>query len=162
VEATLAALRAAGYAPVAEDAAGTPVLDRLPRSRVPEAMTAPPTRPQPVDHLGLAKALLAKPAASNVIPLYRAPTHRARAATGTAHHLGRYADHLGTAERQLLAGAIDREEPVRIAYVDSGGQLTERVIEQMELDGVSIVAWCRLREDERRFLLRRVAAVSPA
>jgi predicted DNA-binding transcriptional regulator YafY len=65
-------------------------------------------------------------------------------------------------EQRLLAHAIDTGGAVRIAYVDGDGRSTVRVIEEIELAGAVIEAWCRLREDERMFMLNRIEAVAPA
>ena len=80
--------------------------------------------------------------------------------TGTA--LDRHAGQLPARQRRLLAEALDGEGEVRISYLDATGTRTSRVIEPLELDGNSVVAWCRLRDDERRFTLSRIASVSPA
>ena len=37
-----------------------------------------------------------------------------------------------------------------------------RVIEVTELLGGAVEAWCRLREDERMFMIDRIQAVAPA
>jgi predicted DNA-binding transcriptional regulator YafY len=76
--------------------------------------------------------------------------------------VGKYADRLPAEQRRLLADAIDHDGEVRIGYIDSAGQRTVRVIEQLVLDGDAVVAWCRLRDDERQFLLERITEVSPA
>jgi predicted DNA-binding transcriptional regulator YafY len=72
------------------------------------------------------------------------------------------APQLDSRQRQLLADAIDEQLPVRIDYVDGDGRLSTRVIEEIELSGAVIEAWCRLRDDERMFLLDRIGAVSEA
>ena len=72
------------------------------------------------------------------------------------------APQLDPDERRLLADAIDDQRPVRIDYVDGEGKFSSRVIEEIELSGTVIEAWCRLREDERMFMLDRIDAVSPA
>ncbi len=159
VDATLAALRSAGYAPVGEDSDGAPVLDRLPRlrARTPKQLRRTP----PDDHLALAKALLGK--GNNLFGEAVAPVLQLRRTAPdsptTLQVIAEHTAHLPQQERHLLAEAIDHDEELEIGYLDSTGKSTRRVIEQLELDGDSIVAWCRLRDDERRFLLARITSV---
>jgi predicted DNA-binding transcriptional regulator YafY len=63
---------------------------------------------------------------------------------------------------RLLAHAIDTGGPVRIDYVNQAGNVSNRVIESIELAGTSIFAWCRMRQDERMFNLARILTVAPA
>jgi predicted DNA-binding transcriptional regulator YafY len=93
-----------------------------------------------------------------VIPLRRTPV----ASRSTEQRISRYTSQLTAEQRGVLAAAIDADAPVTIGYLDSGGRHTRRVIDQLELDGDALVAWCHLRNDERRFLLDRIDAVSPA
>jgi predicted DNA-binding transcriptional regulator YafY len=51
---------------------------------------------------------------------------------------------------------------VTIAYTTGSGDVSERVIEPMELAAGMLVAWCRLRDDERKFALARIGSVRPA
>jgi predicted DNA-binding transcriptional regulator YafY len=93
------------------------------------------------------------------------PARKKRAANerdGTLELVGRYARQLDDDEQRLLAYAIDTGSPVRIHYVDGDGQPSVRVIEPIEFTGNSVDAWCRLRDDERMFVLSRIGAVSPA
>ncbi|MBO0869745.1 MAG: hypothetical protein J2P15_14385, partial [Micromonosporaceae bacterium] len=76
--------------------------------------------------------------------------------------VARRARLLNPFEQRLLANAIDEGEPVEIGYLDAHGQHTRRVIEAMMLDGPGVAAWCRLREDDRMFLLDRIDSVNPA
>jgi Helicase conserved C-terminal domain len=181
---TLATLRTAGYAPVGEDADGLPRIERAARRR---AKPAPVRRPLPVpreaagtDPAELAAALLAGPRPSTAF-FGAGPAHpagsTARPATGrsapdrplrlvrtpqTLEVIETRAPQLDPAERRLLAHAIDNQSAVRIDYVDSDGQFSSRIIEDIALDGAMIEAWCRLRGDERMFALSRIDAVSPA
>ncbi len=174
---TLVALRSAGYAPVGEDASGEPLVERVDRRRA-----VAPARQRTVrrasarelaDPAELAKVLLEAP--------QPAESSSARAAGGTRQgsvtvvDFGRPADAgdtlaavqsratgLDEDEQRLLAHAIDTGGAVRIGYVDGDGRSTVRVIEEIELIGTAIEAWCRLREDERMFMLNRIEAVAPA
>jgi Helicase conserved C-terminal domain len=79
------------------------------------------------------------------------------AAEAVATHAG----HLGPAGQALLAKAIANGAAVRIRYTDSGGRTSNRIIEPLELDDHLLIAWCRMREDERAFALDRIDAVWP-
>jgi hypothetical protein len=188
-EQTLAALRAAGYAPVGEDAAGEPVLRRVePRRAAKRRQTlsyrtlAPPR--EPAEPGALAAALLspepkkrgakaAKGGAKAAKPPRQAPVPDPEPELDldwdfepeppdTLTVVTRCADLLNPFEQRLLAHAIDESHPVEIGYLDASGRHTTRVIEGMMLDGKGIAAWCRLRDDERMFLLDRIDSVAPA
>ena len=191
---TLAALRAAGYAPVAESADGVPVLERVERRRAPgghpagtragaaskgagataeegrkgRAAASPPAPEE------FAKTLLAAP-----VPAPRRapdeapggaqaggsggyPVGPAPQAGGTESEVAELAAHLAPGERRLLAHAIETGQPVRIEYTNAQGNSSQRVIEPVELAAGLLVAWCRLREDERVFAVHRIAAVAPS
>jgi len=165
VASTLAALRAAGYAPVGETADGVPLLERAaPRRAAARGPLVPQPRHQPEsDPYELAAALLAAPVVADEAPPQ--PTLRllsTPAKASTSSVVGRYATHLSAAEQQLLATAIDESQPVRIAYTSGEGVPTARVIEPIELEGGMLVAWCHLRDGERNFVLSRIGAVTPA
>ncbi|BCB84245.1 WYL domain-containing protein [Phytohabitans suffuscus] len=71
------------------------------------------------------------------------------------------APNLTTTEARILAHAIDHRQPVTISYVNRDGNSSRRTIDNIDLTGGSLLAWCRLREDERWFNLRRIIAVEP-
>lgn len=167
---TLAGLREAGYAPVAERSDGTAVLEqarphraagaRSPARRVSReagspgaartaAAPAQSRSAEPVTPETLARTLLAKP--DSVAP----PASKSLYAVRDA------ARQLSDGPARILAHAIDTGSPVRIDYVNQAGNVTSRVIEDIDLSGTMILAWCRLREDERMFNLGRILAVSP-
>jgi hypothetical protein len=178
----LAALRSAGYAPVGEDASGAPVIERLDRRRAkpPAARRQQPewTREEPrlhplaVDPAELADFLLAapmlgtpprQPRPADLLPKVLERERRLHVVRQpTLEVLEVKAPQLDPEQRRLLADAIDEQQPVRIDYVDGDGRFSSRVIEEIELSGTVIEAWCRLRDDERMFLLDRIDAVSPA
>ncbi len=157
---TLATLRAAGYAPLAEHADGTPVWERQATRRGavraarrggPRQSSAPaPDRSAPAEPRQLAGTLLAR--ADNAIP----------AVSATLVAVKRGAPRLTAGEARLLAHAVDTGTPVRIDYLSSTGSTTSRIIDELELDHGAIEAWCRLRDDQRRFTLNGILAVAPA
>ncbi len=162
---TLDALRAAGYAPVGEDASGQPVIERVSRRRAarPAYPPAPrrPTRvadPVETDPAELAKALLTAKPVEPPAPLVRV----VKRVSDTAKVVDRHAGHLDDDERRLLAHAIDTGTAVRIHYTDGEGRQSVRVIEPIELSGNALEAWCQLRADDRNFALDRIDAVGPA
>jgi hypothetical protein len=148
---TLAALRAAGYAPVAEDADGEPVPETVAVHRVRAAGTGRdrvvPRPEQPPEPRTLARTLLV--GTDTVAPAVSATLRRLRATA------------LTPTEARLLAHAVDNGGPVRIEYRSQSGGVTRRVIEDAVLDDGSLMAWCRLRDDERRFSLNGILSVTP-
>jgi hypothetical protein len=166
----LPVLRNAGYAPVAEAADGTPIVERatdhrastgspnLARAKSPaKRQTAKPrqaaksgqgaNRPEAAD---LVRKLLAAPD-ETLIPL-----------TPSLEEVRLSSTNLTTSEARILAHAIDHGQPVTISYVNRDGNPSNRTIDNIELTGGSLLAWCRLREDERWFNLKRIIAVEPA
>ncbi|MCW6006971.1 helicase C-terminal domain-containing protein, partial [Micromonospora sp. CPCC 205371] len=142
---TLAALRSAGYAPIGEDASGAAAIERPARRRAP----APRRPPEPrVPRAGVKPAELAA-------RLLEAPE-------SVLHHVQVAAPHLGDGEQRLLAAAVDGGLAVTINYTDAQGAVSRRVIEPLDLDGPMLAAWCRLRDDERMFLLDRIDSVASA
>ncbi|EXG79613.1 helicase-associated domain-containing protein [Cryptosporangium arvum] len=168
---TLAALRAAGYAPAGLTEDGVARVER----RVHRRANAPrPWSPQPeasdVDPGAIADRLLSAPEAPvrpRSDPWVGLPRTVAEArADLAARHPGvvvdRQADALSAPERALLLDAIETGAPVRIDYVGATGSATSRVIENAELAGDAVIAWCHLRAAERMFILSRIQTVSPA
>jgi len=157
---TLAALRAAGYAPLAEDAEGKPVWERqvTRRGAIPGVRRGGPRpsgapaqdRTAAVEPRQLASTLLARP--DNAVP----------AISATLAAVRRGAARLTASEARLLAHAVDTGTPVRIEYLSSTGSTTSRIIDELQLDHGAIEAWCRLRDDQRRFTLNGILAVAPA
>lgn len=178
---TLAALRAAGYAPVGEEADGTPTLERVPSRRVATEAVRRPAGTAAAralvrsDPHTLATALLAAPirsasaASPDALMLWSDELEFTdpavpgpRQPTETLRTVATHAAHLDPAEQQLLASAIDAHTPVEIHYTSGQGEHSVRVIQEIELLGGAIEAWCRLRGDDRMFMLDRIEAVAPA
>ena len=72
----------------------------------------------------------------------------------------RRAPQLRPEQVQLLADAVEHGNPIWLRYVDANGRTSERVIENAELTGSTIEAWCRLRRDDRAFTLDKIVAVA--
>lgn len=166
---TLAALRSAGFAPLAEAADGTAVIERVKTRRAPtkpkaakvvsirsaRTQVAEPSRasgpPSPPDPSTLAKKLLTAPDFALTVPN---PTLR----TVSGH-----ARNITAAEAKILAHAIDNHLSVTIEYVNRQGGASMRTIDNIELAGGSaLLAWCGLRQAERWFNLDRILTVEPA
>jgi Helicase conserved C-terminal domain len=161
--ATLRALRAAGYAPVGEAADGHPLVERIVKRRASARATVIPIQsrrrpPSLADPYDRADALMSTPVPEApkqpALRLVSSPT-----AASTATLVDRYASHLTAPERQLLCATIDAGRPVTITYTSGSGEVSERVIEPIELTGGVLVAWCQLRDDERKFALARIGSV---
>lgn len=58
--------------------------------------------------------------------------------------------------KQLLELAVDHWMVVEIMYHSQEGKTTVREIEPLEVDRIGVDAWCRLRDDERHFVLARI------
>jgi hypothetical protein len=159
----LAALRKAGYAPIAETADGTPVIERVtayrtgtpvqPGAKVLRRKPAPATARRTVardpDPAELARTLIA------------APDDRPAASSPSLRSVRTAAINLTVGEARILADAIDHHRPVAIDYLNRDGNPSSRIIDNLELTGHSLSAWCRLREDHRWFNLTRIVGVEP-
>lgn len=148
IEATLELLRANGYAPVAVDAHGMPVLGRATPRRArprPRVTTRTPRAPQPPeDVLDLAYALL-----EAGLP-------------GPQDVVRQFGEHLTSEEITLLGDALDTSARVEITYLDGNDRNSRRVITPLDVVGGRMEAWCHLRDDERHFLISRIQRVEPA
>ncbi|MGP3687486.1 helicase C-terminal domain-containing protein [Streptomyces sp. IBSNAI002] len=171
--ATLAALRAEGYAPVAETADGTV---RIEKTRPQRAAAVPTPRkagsgadrhnavnhtvrtPAGTDPNALAARLLvAPPATPDPDPFGSGVPF----GTDTEEIVAGYAKRLSYADVRQLAHAIDTGTPLTVEYVATSGNRTVRTLSRLELDPPYLEAWCHLREDERVFTLSRIHSVMP-
>ncbi len=161
---TLRALRSAGYAPIGESPDGEPLVERIAKRRAGARATVIPIQsrrrtPSVADPYDRADVLMSEPVpeapAQPTLRLVPAPS-----TASTSMLVGRYASQLPVAQRELLCDAIDAARPITIAYTNGSGEISERVIEPIELTGGMLVAWCRLRDDERKFALARIDSVT--
>jgi hypothetical protein len=161
---TLAALRNAGYAPVAEAGDGAAIVERASQHRT-ETPTAGTRRralrtatraatPTATGAAGAGAAELAR-------TLLAAPDEVLIPTSPSLEAIRLSAVHLTTAEARVLAHAIDDKQPVAIHYVNRDGNPSSRVIDDIQLTGGSLLAYCRLREDQRWFNPSRIIAVEP-
>ncbi|MFI9365246.1 helicase C-terminal domain-containing protein [Kitasatospora sp. NPDC053057] len=185
---TLAALRAAGYAPVAEKPDGTVRIERaqhhraanpVPYPRLPggstrarrtparAANTATPGTPgTPVDLRALAARLRDAPqdVAQDVAEEVTEPdAYDGRLYAGdTEEIIAGYARNLTFTDVRQLAHAVDERQAITIEYVATSGNATVRTLSRLELDAPYLNAWCHLRDGERVFTLSRIHGVMPA
>ncbi|WP_055526084.1 helicase-associated domain-containing protein [Streptomyces graminilatus] len=172
--ATLTALRAAGYAPVAETAGGTVRVEKP----VPHRAAAVPAPRRHVGQRGprttaahasdlpadsgtdvLADRLLkAPPIAPEPDPFGSGVPF----ATDTEEIVAGYAKHLSYSDVRQVAHAVDTGSAITIEYVAASGNRTVRTLSDLELDPPYLDAWCHLRDDERVFTLSRIHGVMPA
>lgn len=55
-----------------------------------------------------------------------------------------------------LSAAVRKRHPVTICYVDAGGRASERVVEPLWANHNYLIAFCRLRKEQRTFRLDRI------
>jgi hypothetical protein len=143
----LSQLRAAGFAPMPEDADGIVVVPERERESAPEARTTRARARIPAVDLAF-RLLTADPGSSEPV----APMHR---------ELANLASGLDAAEVALLADAVEHGRDVRILYRNGKGNRTVRDIRPQQLYGRWLHAWCHLRSAEREFTLAGIESVSP-
>ncbi|GHB65010.1 hypothetical protein GCM10010347_38700 [Streptomyces cirratus] len=175
LDTTLAALRAEGYAPVAETDEGTVRIENARPRRAAAPVPAPrgsrargggriaamstAEESTAVDPSTLATRLGAAPATTpEPAPL----DGGAPFATDTEEIVAAWAKRLPYSDIRRLAHAIDTDRAVTIEYVATSGGRTLRTISRAELDPPYLEAWCHLRGDARVFTLSRIHSVMPA
>jgi XPB/Ssl2-like helicase family protein/WYL domain-containing protein len=167
---SLAALRAAGYAPIAEAADGTVRVEQAHNRRVP-----PPRSPGDTSgHRDTKVSAQTAPAAADVSALAAAlrrapltapepdPGNGVPYGTDTEEIVAGHARLLSLADVRQLAHAIDEGQKITIEYVAVSGSGTVRTLSELELDPPYLYAWCHLRDAERVFALSRIHGVMPA
>ncbi|MBT2478574.1 helicase C-terminal domain-containing protein [Streptomyces sp. ISL-94] len=175
LDATLAVLRAEGYAPVAETADGTVRIEKKRPQRAaapvptprragtgadrPNAARHTAKKPAGVDPNALAARLLTTPPTTpdpdpfgSGVPF----------GTDTEEIVAWYAKQLSYTDVRQLAHAIDTGTPITVEYVATSGNRTVRTLSRLELDPPYLEAWCHLRDDERVFTLSRIHSVMPS
>ncbi|SES39094.1 Helicase conserved C-terminal domain-containing protein [Streptomyces sp. yr375] len=173
VDATLAALRAQGYAPVAETAEGTVRIEKAGPQRAAAPVPTPrgtsardrgrfavaATRakaPAALDPNALATRLLAAPpTAPEPAPFDGGPPF----ATDTEEIVAGWAKRLPYSDVRQLAYAIDAGQAITVEYVATSGNRTVRSLSGLALDPPYLEAWCHLRDAERVFTLSRIHSV---
>ncbi|MFD4656058.1 helicase C-terminal domain-containing protein [Kitasatospora sp. NPDC058444] len=175
---TLAALRAAGYAPVAEKPDGAVRIERAQRHRAAGPVPSPRLpgeRPgarrtdgrstdgrstdvrAAVDLRALATRLRGAPQDVPEPDPYDGRPY----GSDTEEIIAGYARNLSFTDVRQLAHAVDEGRAVTIEYVATSGSTTVRTLSGLELDAPYLHAWCHLRDDDRMFTLSRIHGVMP-
>ncbi|WP_219417802.1 helicase-associated domain-containing protein [Pseudonocardia nigra] len=145
----LARLRAAGFAPMAEDADGVAIVPERTSEAPPAVHELRPRARARLAAPDLAARLLA---AGSAPPVQASPSHA---------ELANLAPRLDAAEVALLAHALDGGHDVRIIYRNKEGNRTVRDIQPRQLYGRWLNSWCHLRSGEREFAVAGIEAVGP-
>jgi hypothetical protein len=143
----VARLRAAGFAPMPEDAQGTVIVP----GRSPAETQTVERHPRPrrrVDAAVLAEGL-------------RSHAGEPEPASASYAELASLAPHLEEAEVALLADALDHENDVVIVYRNAAGNRSVRPIRPQQLYGRWLSSWCHLRTAEREFTVSGIESVAP-
>lgn len=152
IDEILAALRDAGFAPVAEDALGEPITDEAPHSK--------PAQPQVsrarIRVVSSPARVLAKQLLS---PQQEEPDDDAG---DTYRRLADLNPRLSAAELHQLAYALENNRDVRITYRNRQGSSSTRNIQPNKLYGKWLDSWCHLRRAQRDFTVANIQAVEPA
>ncbi|AKH86773.1 hypothetical protein AA958_14765 [Streptomyces sp. CNQ-509] len=169
LEKTLAALRAVGYAPVAERADGTVRLEKSRRHRATTAALPPlpgqrrrsvPTAPRAATTGPSALAARLR-SASPTPPAADPSGTEAPYGTDTEEIVAGHAKNLTYSDVRQLAHAVDTGTAITVEYVAASGNRTIRTLSELDLDPPHLYAWCHLRDDERVFTLSRIHGVMP-
>lgn len=139
----LVALRAAGFAPAAEDATGAIVDLRRRHARVPAVVTRRPLRPQTrpaPETLAAVVAMLRR--------VHNAPLGGVRLDPGVA--------------MALLHQAAVHGRTVLMGYIDAAGVATQRVVTPVSLHGGHLMAFDPAQGRMREFAVHRVTSVMSA
>ncbi|GGK66096.1 helicase C-terminal domain-containing protein [Streptomyces flaveus] len=172
LDTTVAALRAEGYAPVAETAEGTVRVEKA-RPRRGTALVPPPRGAGAKDSGRIAATRAAKASAAidcNTLAaqLLAAPPTipdpapfdgGAPFATDTEEIVAGWAKRLPYGDVRQLAHAIDTGQAITVEYVATSGNQTVRTLSRLMLDPPYLEAWCHLRDAERVFTLSRIHSV---
>lgn len=150
----LAALRTAGFAPVAEDATGVAIIEQRHDHQAPAAYRM------------LSAGGRDRLSAAELVSRLRADPEGEPVSGGessdTFARLARLNAKLSDAELALLAHALDHGREVMISYRDKNGKRTRREIQPLELYDRWLGAWCLLRDDDRDFTVANIESVAPA
>ncbi|MFF4698337.1 helicase C-terminal domain-containing protein [Streptomyces chattanoogensis] len=154
----LAALRAEGYAPVAEEDDGALRLERPEQPRATQLLPRPREVSRTVTPApGFAERLLSAPDRDP----YPDPERGIPFPSDTEEILAGCAKALNPTDIRQLAHAVHEQEAITIEYVAASGSRTVRTVGALDVDPPYLYAYCHLREDQRVFTLSRIQAVMP-
>ncbi|MGE7385117.1 helicase C-terminal domain-containing protein [Streptomyces sp. NPDC004126] len=174
LDATLAALRAEGYAPVAETTDGTVRIEKKRPHRAAAPVPPPRRAGTGTDHHNAVRDTAATPATADpnalAARLLTAPPTTPDPdpfgsgvpfGTDTEEIVAGWAKRLPYSDVRRLAHAIDAGQAITVEYVAASGNRTVRTLSRLALDPPYLEAWCHLRDDERVFTLSRIHGVMP-
>ncbi|MGW5120136.1 helicase C-terminal domain-containing protein [Streptomyces noursei] len=151
-------LRAMGYAPAAESAAGDVLVARADSYRTPPR-TAPapvPDGPPPPDRTLLEAAVRAIRAGDLAATAERKPT---AAPTGTTAP-GALPRTTSAETLATMQAAVLTSSPVWIGYVNADGAASQRVIAPVRVEGGYVTAYDHTSDEVRTYPLHRITGVS--
>ncbi|SHM31059.1 helicase C-terminal domain-containing protein [Streptomyces yunnanensis] len=159
-EQLLDGLRAMGYAPAAESAAGDVLVARADSYRTPPrtAPTPVPDGPPPPDRTLLEAAVRAIRAGDLAATAERKP---AAAPTDTAPPTPGALPRTTSAETlATMQAAVLTSSPVWIGYVNADGAASQRVIAPVRVEGGYVTAYDHTSDEVRTYPLHRITGVS--
>ena len=173
---TLVALRAEGYAPVAETVDGTVRIEKAEQHRAAVSVPSPRfagrtscSRWRPstaVEHVRVSgdglRALAVRLRAAQPTGPEPDPDSGIPFDTDAEEIIAGYASRLSPADVRQLAHAVTVGQAITIEYIAASGSHTVRSLSELDLDPPYLHAWCHLRNDERVFTLSRIQGVMPA
>jgi len=151
VERLLAALRDAGYAPVAESPDGAVVITRPDARRT----AGRPAAPRAVEPPLVGEAQLAE-----LIRSVRAGDRALQSARTTVSAAIDVPGVTTAATLALLRDAAAANQSVLLGYVNAQGSASQRIVEPSSVNGGYLHGWDHQRDEMRTFALHRITGVS--
>jgi XPB/Ssl2-like helicase family protein/WYL domain-containing protein len=151
VERLLAALRDAGYAPVAESPDGAVVITRPDARRT----AGRPAAPRAVEPPMVGEAQLAE-----LIRSVRAGDRALQSARTTVSAAIDVPGVTTAATLALLRDAAAANQSVLLGYVNAQGSASQRIVEPSSVNGGYLHGWDHQRDEMRTFALHRITGVS--
>lgn len=168
---TLAALRAEGYAPVAEAADGTVRVEKGEQRRAAALVPSPRLAGRTFGSRRSPAAAVARARESGSLRDLAVRLHAGGPEpdenggtpfdTNTEEIIADHASRLSLTDVRQLAHAVAEGQAITIEYVAASGSRTVRSLSELALDPPYLHAWCHLRDDERMFTLSRIRGVMP-
>ncbi len=172
---TLAALRAEGYAPVAETADGAVRVEKGEQRRAAASVPSPRSGGRTSGSRRPPAPAVARARQSGGLRDLAVMLHAGGPGvpepdesggtpfdTDTEEIIADHAIRLSLTDVRQLAHAVAEGQAITIEYVAASGSRTVRSLSELELDPPYLHAWCHLRDDERMFALSRIRSVMPA
>jgi len=169
---TLAALRAEGYAPVAETADGAVRIEKGDQRRAAVSVPSPRLGGRTSGSRRLPAVAVERAQGPSGLRDLAVGLHAGGPEpdensgtpfdTDTEEIIADHASRLPLTDVRQLAHAVAEGGAITIEYVAASGSHTVRSLSELALDPPYLHAWCHLRNDERMFTLSRIRSVMPA